>query len=93
MIKLKQVKTELNKVILVFEADFPDGTIKTVEIDGAEIEERLKHVRNLLGRLLTLQDLKDVIKTIFKELREGKKPLTEKFDYSQFIDVDLEAEG
>lgn len=89
MIKLKQVKTELNKAILVFDVDF-QGLTKTVEIDETEILERLKKVRQLLGRSLTVEDLKNVVITIMDELRKGKKPLSEKFDYSQFIGVDFE---
>jgi hypothetical protein len=42
MIKLKQVLTVLGKGVLVFEADFPDGTVKNVQIDLSELEERLK---------------------------------------------------
>ena len=93
MIKLKQVKTVYGRATLVFEADFPDGTVKTVEIDHEEIRERLKTVRRLLGRPVTKADLKYVIKTLFKELREGKEEIPETFDYAEFIEVDLEAEG
>ncbi|RLG06189.1 MAG: hypothetical protein DRN65_05735 [Thaumarchaeota archaeon] len=93
MIKLKQIKTKYGRATLVFEADFPDGTVRTVEIDDEEIRERLKTVRKILGRPATKTDLKYVIKTLFKELREGKEEMPETFDYAEFIEVDLEAEG
>ena len=93
MIKLKQIKTKYGRATLVFEADFPDGTVRTVEIDDEEIRERLKTVRKILGRPATKTDLKCVIKTLFKELREGKEEIPETFDYAEFIEVDLEAEG
>jgi len=92
MIKIKQVKTTLGRAVLVFEADFPDGTTRTVEIEESEIKERLMQVRNLLGRPVTIRDLKDVIKAIFNEIRLKKQVLPEIFDYSQFIKTDLEAE-
>ena len=93
MIKLKQVKTVHGRATLVFEADFPDGTIRTVKIDDEEIKERLKTVRKILGRPTTKADLKYVIKTLFRELREKREELPETFDYTEFIEVDLEAEG
>lgn len=90
MIKLKQVKTKLGGATLIFEADFPDGTVRVVEMDEEEIKERLKTVRRLLGRPVTKRDLKDVIKAVFKEIREKKEVPPETFDYTEFIDVDLE---
>jgi len=92
VIKLKQVKTTYGRATLVFEADFPDGTVRVVEIDDEEIRERLKTIRKLLGRPTTKTDLKYVIKTLFRELREKREELPETFDYTEFIDVDLEDE-
>ena len=93
MIKLKQVKTTYGRATLVFEADFPDGTVRIVEVEDEEIRERLKTVRRILRRPVTKADLKYVIKTLFRELREKREALPETFDYAEFIDVDLEAEG
>jgi phenylalanyl-tRNA synthetase beta subunit len=90
MIKLKQVSTVLGKVSLIFEADFPDGTTKTVEVDVGELEERLKQLRQLLGRDLTTDDLRDVLKTLFNQLRQGQQPFPQKFDYNSLIGVDFE---
>ncbi len=90
MIRLKQVSTLYGKATLVFEADFPDGTTKNVQIEAAELEERLKQVRQLLGRDLTTSDLKDVVKTLINQIRQGQTPFPQKFDYSAFVGVDFE---
>lgn len=92
MIKLKQVSTHLGECILTFEFDH-EGNICTVDIHERDIIERLRLLRRVLGRKLTAQDLKDVIIKIINEIREGKEGLEGRFDYSQFIAVDLEAEA
>jgi len=90
MIKLTQVKTILGKATLLFNVDFPDGTTKTVEVDVGELEERLKQLRQLLGRDPTTDDLRDVLKTLFNQLRQGQQPFPQKFDYNSLIGVDFE---
>jgi len=90
MIKLTQVKTILGKATLLFNVDFPDGATKTVEVDVGELEERLKQLRQLLGRDLTTDDLRDVLKTLFNQLRQGQQPFPQKFDYNSLIGVDFE---
>ena len=90
MIKLKQIKTALNSAVLLFEVDFPDGSTKTVEVDVTMLEDRLKQVMQLLGRNLTADDLKDVLKTLFNQIRQGQTPFQQKFDYTALIGVDLE---
>jgi len=90
MIKLKQVTTVLGRGFMIFEVDFPDGAVRNVQIDLAEIEERLKQVRELLGRDLTVNDLKDVVKNVINQIRQGQTPFPQKFDYSSLIGVDFE---
>jgi hypothetical protein len=83
------VSSQLGETVLRFE--YSDGVVtKTVDINEADLRERLKTVKNIIGRSLTLQDVKEVLLQIFAEIRSGKKPLRELFDYTQFIDVDLE---
>jgi hypothetical protein len=90
MIKLTQVKTVLGETMLIFEADFPDKSVKTVQIPLAEIVDKLKTVKQILGRNLTLQDARDVIITIVNQLRQEQTPITERFDFTPYIGVDLE---
>jgi len=89
LIKLKQITTEFGKTTLVFEVDFPDGVVRTVEIDYEEIKTRLAQVKKLLGKI-SKEDFKNVVKTLIDELRQGKEPFAEKIDFSKFVGVDLE---
>jgi len=91
LIKLKQVTTELGKTTLTFEVDFPDSSVRTVEIDYEEIKERLVKVKNLLGTV-SREHFKNVVKTLIDELRQGKQPFPEQIDFAKYIDIDLEAE-
>lgn len=93
MIKLKQVSTVYGETTLVFEADgFQEGT-RRISIPLSDVLERLKVVKQVLGRPITLQDAKDVIKKIVNDMRTAKTPLTERFDFTPYIEVDLEAES
>ena len=90
MIKLKLVEMRHGETTLVFKADgFPEGT-REVEIPLSEIVEKLKTVKQILGRSVTVQDARNVIKTIIEKLRERKAPITERFDFTSYIGVDLE---
>jgi hypothetical protein len=89
MIRLKQVQTSLGDAYLTFEYD-KESVVNTITINKQDIVDRLKTVKQNLGRPLTLQDAKLVIIRLINELREGKTPLSEDFDYSQFIGVDIE---
>jgi hypothetical protein len=89
MIKLKQVQTSLGDAYLTFEYD-KESIVNTVTINKHDIVDRLKTVKQNLGRPLSIQDAKLVIIRLINELREGKTPLSEDFDYSQFIGVNIE---
>lgn len=89
MIKLKQIQTSLGEAYLTFEYD-KEGFANTVTINKRDIVSRLLTVKQNLGRPLAIQDAKLVIIRLINELREGKTPLSEDFDYSQFIGVDIE---
>ena len=92
MIKLKLVEMRNGETTLVFIADgFPEGT-REVEIPLSEVTEKLKTVKNILGRSLTIKDAENVIKTIITKLREQKASIAERFDFTSYIGVDLEAE-
>jgi len=89
MIKLKSVRRTLNETILSFDYDFEDK-ILSVDIDEKDLNERLKMLKEILGRELTYQDLKDVIKSIIAEVRKGKYEFHQRFDYSLLINEDIE---
>ena len=89
MIRLKQITTENAEIILLFEYD-QDDQVCTVKLSYDDIRERLKRIKDFLGRSLTIQDVKLIIIKIINEIRANQIPLLERFDLSQFIGVDLE---
>lgn len=90
MIRLIRVETEHGITSFIFEYDLEDE-ILTLEINEREIIERARDFRKLLGRSPSVQDLKDIVIQIVDEVRAGKRPFLEKYDYSKWIGVDLEA--
>jgi len=90
VIKITQVQRTTGDVYIRLEYD-DDGKTLTVTVAAREIVERMKQVRSLLGRPLTLVDLRQVIVTMMSEIRQGKQPLLEVFLYEDYIGVDLEA--
>jgi hypothetical protein len=89
MIKLKQVLTENAEIVLLFEYD-QEGKTLEVKISYEDIRVRLKQVKDFLGRSLLLQDAKLIVIKMINEVRAKKLPLLERFDFNQFIGVDLE---
>jgi hypothetical protein len=61
-----------------------------VKITYDDIRTRLKQVKDFLGRPLLLQDAKLVVVKMINEVRAKKVPLLERFDFNQFVGVDLE---
>lgn len=91
MIRLKQITTVYGETTLVFDVDFPDGSVRELRIQSADLTDRMRELKRLVGRELTVGDLRNVIVAVVNQMREGKKPLTERFDLSQYVGVDLEA--
>jgi hypothetical protein len=90
MIKITQVNTSSGEVVVRIQYD-KDSQVFTVDVRKDELIERLKLVRKTLGRPLTLTDVKQVIVALVNEVRTGKSPIPEDFNYAEFIGVDLEA--
>lgn len=90
MIKLKQIQTVMDELTLIFEVDFPDGSIKTISIAFSEIKEVLRQVQSLLGRTPTLNDFKDAVKAYVNKIREQQTEVKQSFSIQDLIGVDLE---
>lgn len=89
MIKLRKIVSTPFGAMLTFDYDF-EGKILSFTIDERDLNEKLKALRELLGRDLTIQDLKDVTRNIIDQIRKGEMPFPQKFDYNSLINVDLE---
>ena len=90
MIQLIQITTEQGITSFIFEYDLQGQTL-TLEMDEREVIEKAREFRMLLGRNPTVQDVKEIVVQIVNEVRAGKKPFLERYDYSKWIGVDLEA--
>ena len=89
MIKITQVDRTHGKVTLTVKYDYKEANY-TIQIPNHELLERMKKLRQLVGRTLTLQDLKDVFVALINEFRAGRQPLLTVFPYEDYIGVDLE---
>jgi len=89
MIRLKRIIADAGFMKLVFDVNFPDGVVKEVIVDYDDVAERLRALRELKGSV-SLDDLKSVIRKIINDLRAGRTPLPEKFDFARFVGADFE---
>ena len=89
MIKIVQVNTSSGEVVVRIQYD-KDSLVFTVDVRKDDLVERLKLVRKTLGRPVTLTDVKQTTVALVNEVRAGKSPLPEDFNYADFIGVDLE---
>ena len=87
---ITQVKRDTAEVVLTIEYSTDAGT-ETVKVDAEQIVDRFKKLRSLLGRKPTMDEARDAVAAIIKELREGKQPLVEIIPWENYIGVDLEA--
>jgi len=90
MIRLTSVSTDSHGTVLTFLFD-RNGEDQSISFLLSDVLERLKIVKKNLGRPVVLADAKLVIIQIINEVRDGKSCLSERFDLSQFVGVDLEA--
>lgn len=91
MIKMKQVIAVRGETTLIFEVDFPDGSVRDVMIPLSDIYDRAKELKQIVNREITLADVRDIVRGIVEQMRRGRMPLIERIDFSQYIGVDLEA--
>lgn len=90
MIKITQIDVAHGDVRLTVQ--FSDGTLTRTEIIRfQDLIDKLKVVRELLGRPLKLQDAREALIAIVNEFRAGKRSIPEQFDLASWIGVDLEA--
>ena len=92
MIKITQVTVENGEINLTISYDLPDGT-KSFKLNYLDLTDRLKTVRQLLGRPLIVKDAQEALIAIVNEVRAGKKLLPETFlaSLQAAVGVDLEA--
>jgi hypothetical protein len=92
-VKIAQVSTTTGEVTLQIAYDNPvgSGAMFTFTLKKQDLFERLKRIRELLGRTLTLQDAKQALVAIVNEVRVGRSSVPEDFNFTGVIGVELEA--
>jgi len=93
-IKIAQVSATAGEVTLTITYDTPaesNGKLSSFTLKNEDLYERLKQIRELLGRPLTLQDAKQALGAIVNEVRAEKSSVPEDFDFTSVIGVELEA--
>ncbi len=86
LIRLTQITSTRGKTIFTFAYD-----ASTVEIERDVLDDKLRQVKDLLGRDITLNDVRNVVITLINDVRAGKDIPIAKFDFEKYIGVDLEA--
>lgn len=66
------------------------GQMQSLLLKKQDLFERLRKIRELLGRALSLQDAKCALIAVVNEARAGKLGVVEDFNFSSVIDVELE---
>jgi hypothetical protein len=91
-IKITQVTTNTGEVILALTYDNPTGSGKfaTFKLRKSDLYTRLHNVEVLLGRPLTLADAQQAIVAIINEARNGKSSILADFDFTQYLNAELE---
>jgi hypothetical protein len=89
LIKLASVNRTLGYVQLTFQYD-SDAGVQTKVLDANEIVETIRSAKKLLGRNPTQAELRDIINSLFKEMRKGVD-VVEAVNWESLIGVDLEA--
>lgn len=92
-IKITQVSASSGEIILTITYDNPAGSglLSTFQLHKQDLGDRLIQVRTLLGRPLTITDAKQALVAIINEVRKGMSGVPEQFDFTPYINVELEA--
>jgi hypothetical protein len=92
-VKISQITTNTDEVILTLTYDNPEGSgnLRTFKLKKNDLYARLHTVEVLLGRALTLQDAKEALVAIVNEVRKGASSIPADFNFAQYINAELEA--
>ena len=91
-IKITQVQTSGGDVVLVVTFDNPrgSGNMQTFNLRKSDLYTRLTQLLSLVGRPLTLTDAQQVLVQIVNEARVGLAGVPQNFDFTPYINVELE---
>jgi len=88
MIKITQIQVAHGQTLITFSYD-QDDLQKTLVVDAANLVSRANQVSALLGRPCSNNEMKAIIRQIFREVRQSQTALSD-FDFSA-LQGDLES--
>jgi hypothetical protein len=89
VIRINAVSRTGGQVVLTIEYTTGNGN-EFLQVDAEHVVERLKKIRELLGRRPTQSEAREVVVALINEIRAGEQPLVEVVPWENFIGVDLE---
>ena len=91
-IKISNVSTSGGEVTLTIAYDNPRGSGNSFnyKLKKTELYERLREVEKLLGRIITLTDAQETLVAIINEVRSNKSSIPADFDFTQYVNEELE---
>jgi hypothetical protein len=92
-IQITQVSSSSGEIVLAITYDNPSGSgsTNTYQLRKQDLVDRLIQVRTVLGRPLTWTDVQETLVTIINEVRKGQTGIPEDFDYTEYINTELES--
>jgi hypothetical protein len=90
MIKITQVRRDVGQVLLRIDYDDPTGQTATVWIDAKDITDRMRQFRELMGRRLSMEESRQILVKMIRDLRERKEPFMDVIQWENYLNVDLE---
>ncbi len=89
------IKVKHSEGYITIEYDVTDDSgnvrVESLDVSISEVNERLCELKRLTSVDPTEGDVKNVLKALVNEVRASVKSLLPYYDYSQLIEVDLEA--
>jgi hypothetical protein len=92
-VKITQVSSTNGQIMLTIAYDNPKGSgnLSTFQLSYQDLKARLVEVAALLGRNVTLTDAQQALVEIINEVRNNQAGIPQSFDFTPYINVELEA--
>ncbi len=90
MIRINAVSRTGGQVVLTVEYTTGNGNA-FVDVDAEEVVNRLRQLRDLVGRKPTLAEAQEVLVQLINEVRSGGDPVIDVIPWEDYIGIDLEA--
>jgi hypothetical protein len=90
MITINAVSRSGGQVVLTIEYTTESSGNQIIEVDAEQIVDRLKKLRELLGRKPSIGEAQETVVALINEIRARKDPLVDVINWENYIGLDLE---